>query len=600
MATTVSYGTVSSSTTNGGSITPAIPGSPSSTSILLCLLWNRSSPTATPFTKSGARAAYWTKIWDSYSDGATSAPSCSAFVADGTETVDPTFDWPGTANPVCAVIIRCSGVLVADVVGKIGTNFAAGGSADDYTVGPIPAATPLKSSTGIVFSFAIHRNTGDSACTNSSISSNSSLTWTKGKEHFTTVGSDVSFAIFHSIYTSAPTLSAETVTFSGGTAAGGQYGRMFEIKSGITGDYAAADDPFAASYSGAATVTGSYAVAWDAIAGSYSGAVSISGASTAPWAEFSGPYVGTVSIAGGYDAAWPDFSAALSGGQIVTGNYSESWPTFAAAYAGNAIAGGAYQTAWPAFGGDYSGTVSIAGRVIGAWGPFAGDYDGAVSVAGALKPAAWLPFGGIYSGNAPVAGNYAALWEWFTGQYSSRVVVVAIKPPIDVEDDSAVDLRWALNDDDDDGFVSADLALNNSGCPAWSGDLISDIIMSLGTDARAGPTDIIPDGTSDRRGHWGDIYPANGLAADTFGSLLWLLEREKQVPATLVRARDYARRALQWMVDDGIAESIDVDASFPRTAWLLIEGTVYRPAAPPVRFKFAITWAATAAALGSA
>lgn len=98
--------------------------------------------------------------------------------------------------------------------------------------------------------------------------------------------------------------------------------------------------------------------------------------------------------------------------------------------------------------------------------------------------------------------------------------------------------------------------------------LSSAIIISLFTDARALPTD---DYQGDPRGYWADALTITGEAPVQLGSRLWLLRREKQIPATLRRAEQYAREALQWLIDDGIAQSVSVAASAPRVGMLLLD-----------------------------
>ncbi|MFC3674653.1 phage GP46 family protein [Ferrovibrio xuzhouensis] len=78
------------------------------------------------------------------------------------------------------------------------------------------------------------------------------------------------------------------------------------------------------------------------------------------------------------------------------------------------------------------------------------------------------------------------------------------------------------------------------------------VLISLFTWRQADPSDPLPDG--DRRGWWGDSFPA--VPGDRIGSRLWLLVREKIVPSTLVRARQYTEEALAWLVTDGLARSV--------------------------------------------
>ena len=86
------------------------------------------------------------------------------------------------------------------------------------------------------------------------------------------------------------------------------------------------------------------------------------------------------------------------------------------------------------------------------------------------------------------------------------------------------------------------------------------VLISLFSDRRANDDDVLPDPeSSDRRGWWGDLA-APIIEGDQIGSKLWLLNREKTLPTVLQKAKQYAREALQWMIDDGVALTIDVEA----------------------------------------
>lgn len=85
--------------------------------------------------------------------------------------------------------------------------------------------------------------------------------------------------------------------------------------------------------------------------------------------------------------------------------------------------------------------------------------------------------------------------------------------------------------------------------------LETSVLLSLFTDRRAEPDDVIPDGTTNRRGNWADA-----VTGQPMGSRLWLLSREKSVDAVLPRAEAYARESLDWMREDGVADRIDVVA----------------------------------------
>lgn len=85
------------------------------------------------------------------------------------------------------------------------------------------------------------------------------------------------------------------------------------------------------------------------------------------------------------------------------------------------------------------------------------------------------------------------------------------------------------------------------------------ITISLFSDKRAGSEEL-PPGVNEKRGWWGDTV--SEVDQDKIGSKLWLLEREKILPATANRAEEYVRDALEWLIEDGVALSIDVQAGF--------------------------------------
>jgi len=118
------------------------------------------------------------------------------------------------------------------------------------------------------------------------------------------------------------------------------------------------------------------------------------------------------------------------------------------------------------------------------------------------------------------------------------------------------------------------------------------VVLSLFTDRRAGDADELPPGSSDRRGWWGDSFADD--EGDQMGSRLWLLKREKQLPAGLARAREYAEEALRWLLDDQVASSVSVVASNPRDGILGLKVSITRLGSnAPVTFRFESAWSAT-------
>ena len=103
------------------------------------------------------------------------------------------------------------------------------------------------------------------------------------------------------------------------------------------------------------------------------------------------------------------------------------------------------------------------------------------------------------------------------------------------------------------------------------GDLVTEdtpaapILVSLGSDRRAAPDDVLPTGVSplnqpttwsERRGWWGDALDRRSRR---IGSRLWLLDREKATEQVRLRAQAYVAEALAWMaLDLGVTPDISV------------------------------------------
>jgi phage gp46-like protein len=113
------------------------------------------------------------------------------------------------------------------------------------------------------------------------------------------------------------------------------------------------------------------------------------------------------------------------------------------------------------------------------------------------------------------------------------------------------------------------------------------VVLSLFTDRVAAEGDTTVEPTA-RRGWWGDAYPE--VQGDQIGSRLWQLAREKQLPQVLARAELYAREALQWLVDDGVASSVAVQAEQAGQGLLGLAITITRSAQPVIRFRFESFW----------
>lgn len=144
---------------------------------------------------------------------------------------------------------------------------------------------------------------------------------------------------------------------------------------------------------------------------------------------------------------------------------------------------------------------------------------------------------------------------------------------------SDLKLKWA------EELNLFDLSVQSSDLEKEDG-LETAVIVSIFTDARADVVEL-PPGETDRRGWFGEEF--GDVIGDKYGSKLWLLDREKQTEDVRMRAIEYAKEALQWMIDDGVADSIDVDCQFPARGVWQITVTIKKPNSGEA-FKFSSAW----------
>lgn len=123
------------------------------------------------------------------------------------------------------------------------------------------------------------------------------------------------------------------------------------------------------------------------------------------------------------------------------------------------------------------------------------------------------------------------------------------------------------------------------------GDLEGDIgietavLISLFTDRRA-TEDELPPGVDGLRGWWGDLFPS--VQGDQIGSKLWTLQREKVTLATLAAVESAATNSLQWMIDDGVASSVEVNAEFDVGNAIILSVNIVRQTGDDANFN--IVW----------
>jgi phage gp46-like protein len=112
------------------------------------------------------------------------------------------------------------------------------------------------------------------------------------------------------------------------------------------------------------------------------------------------------------------------------------------------------------------------------------------------------------------------------------------------------------------------------------------VLISLFTDRRV-RVDELPLHETDRAGWWGDMIADE--EGDEIGSKLWLLAREKQTEETLIRYQEYAEQSLAWLVSDGLAQGVEVVASYPRREMVALEVTIQKPQGK-LTFKYSFNW----------
>lgn len=139
-------------------------------------------------------------------------------------------------------------------------------------------------------------------------------------------------------------------------------------------------------------------------------------------------------------------------------------------------------------------------------------------------------------------------------------------------------------------MISNDISITVNGVESSSltqdDALARAVIISLFTWRRANPEDLT-DGQ--KMGYWGDTAEPLVLN-DRIGSRLWLLAREKILPSTINRAREYATEALQWLIDDGVASRVEVDVERFGIDGLALTGRIYRESGVPFEFRFDKAW----------
>ncbi len=112
--------------------------------------------------------------------------------------------------------------------------------------------------------------------------------------------------------------------------------------------------------------------------------------------------------------------------------------------------------------------------------------------------------------------------------------------------------------------------------------LETSILISLFSNKRADVSDTLPDRSGDLQGWWGDT------STDKIGSKLWTLRRSSLTPDVPAKTELICIDALNWMVEDGVAKSIDVSTETIDKDRLLISIKVEQPDGQEKFYKYSI------------
>jgi phage gp46-like protein len=159
------------------------------------------------------------------------------------------------------------------------------------------------------------------------------------------------------------------------------------------------------------------------------------------------------------------------------------------------------------------------------------------------------------------------------------------------------DIRIVQNTDFPKYSVTCDWSLLSDGTLDETQALATAVIVALGTDSLASPTDVLPDPDStDRMGWWGDLDAEEIWDGWPIGCKLWLLKRDKIVGpeawqgATVVRVEQYITDAIQPFVDRRIGSRFEVRADRVDVQQINAVVRIYRGPELEVDLRFQILW----------
>lgn len=144
---------------------------------------------------------------------------------------------------------------------------------------------------------------------------------------------------------------------------------------------------------------------------------------------------------------------------------------------------------------------------------------------------------------------------------------------------------------------SIDWLLLGDGTLDDSQALATAVIVALATNRLALTSDVLPDPDStDRQGWWGDLDAEEIWNGWPIGCRLWLMRRDSIVGpearhgATVTRAEQYAREALQPFLDQKVASDMYVKAVVAGRERIDMLVRLYRGAQVAVELRYQVLW----------
>ena len=135
---------------------------------------------------------------------------------------------------------------------------------------------------------------------------------------------------------------------------------------------------------------------------------------------------------------------------------------------------------------------------------------------------------------------------------------------------------------ENDNQICPDIQIENGDLKADNG-LQTVTLISLWSDRVIAAEEDLPEGETDPRGWWGDSVSA--FSGDRIGSTLWATERGKTTIETQNQIKEGSAEALQWMLTDGVAASIETETELTEIGRIDLRVKINKPLGNDIPFQ---------------